>query len=40
MQELHVSTRYQKFTESLQCYRNLEQWLIRSPHVTIMVTII
>ena len=30
MQELHVLMRYQKFVKPLQCYRNLDQLLIRS----------
>ena len=36
MQELHVYTRYQKFTKPLQCDRNIDQLLIRDLHVTII----
>ena len=40
MQELDVPTLYQKSTELLQCYQNLEQLLIRTLHVTTMLALI
>ena len=40
MQDLHVPTRYQKFTQPLQCYQNLDQLLIRPLYVTIMLALI
>ena len=40
MQELHVPMRYQKFAKPLQCYRNLDQLLMRHLHVAIMLLFI
>ena len=39
MQELHVPTRYQKFTKPLHCYRNLEQLLVGPLHVAIILVL-
>ena len=40
MQELDVPTCYQKSIKLLQCYRHLDQLLIRPLHATIMLAVI